>query len=318
MLINGTNVENETGQLYGELWHHYDDELFKQSVGLFEKRWLANGESPEFFRGKRCLDAGCGGGRYSIAMAQMGAREVIGVDVSHEGLEDARRRASGLNCHNISFREGSVLRLPFNDSQFDFVCCSGILHHTVGIERGLAELHRVLKPGGSVFLLLYGAGGLFWSWNMLMRPFAEILGHTEVDRAIRAAGYQPNKRRSILDGLFCPILETYTKERVEHLLAHAGFEKWRYWTRARLDHESGPETLVAELEVYERLWQSGALSAADPLKTAVQLQLANLCRSLVFAARNVLELHRQGLLSAEESNQAIIGNGHYRLIATRP
>ena len=310
-------VEQETGKLYGELWGHYDDELFQQSVGMFEKRWQLNGEPPDFFKGKRCLDAGCGGGRYSIAMALMGAREVIGMDVSPQGLEDARRRASRRGLANVSFQQGSVLELPFDDGEFDFVLCSGILHHTVGVERGMSELHRVLKPGGSVFLLLYGSGGLYWPWNLMMRPFAEILGHEEVDRSIGAAEFLANKRRTLLDSLFCPILETYTKDRVEHLLQGAGFKTWRFWTRGRLDHESDAETLVSELELYERLWQRGALSTAKPINSVIQLQLANVCRSLTLAARNLLELQRRGYLSAEETNRAIVGDGHYRLIATR-
>jgi len=43
-------------------------------------------------KGKRCLDAGCGGGRYSIALASLGAKDVIGVDLSRTLIADARRR----------------------------------------------------------------------------------------------------------------------------------------------------------------------------------------------------------------------------------
>lgn len=59
-------------------------------------RWIANGEDPRFFAGKHCLDAGCGGGRFPIAMERLGASSVAGVDSSEVGFQDARRRQAML------------------------------------------------------------------------------------------------------------------------------------------------------------------------------------------------------------------------------
>ena len=147
-----------TALLFGDLWHRYDDDLFEESVTLFARRFEANGFNLRWFQGKRCLDAGCGGGRYTIAMAMLGASEVIGCDISAKGLADARQRTAGMP--NIRFEEADVLDLPYPDESFDFVCCSGVLHHTADPEKGLRELARVLRSGGKIFLLLYGKGGL--------------------------------------------------------------------------------------------------------------------------------------------------------------
>ena len=114
------NIEARTGRLFGDLWHKLDDEQFEQSVALFARRFEANGFDLSWLKGKRCLDAGCGGGRYSIAMARLGAREVIGVDVSEQGIENARLR--GRDLSNLRFKVASVLELPFEDDSFDFVC----------------------------------------------------------------------------------------------------------------------------------------------------------------------------------------------------
>jgi len=312
-----TDVELKTGTLFGGLWPQYDDVLFKESVELFEKRWAANGEPGDFFVGKSCLDAGCGGGRYSIAMSKMGAESVVGIDLGEEGLEDARRRASSLVIGNIEFQRASVLALPFDSNRFHFACCSGVLMGTPGVERGLAELHRVLKPGGSLYLLLYGEGGLYWAVNLVMRTFASVLGKAEVDRCIAAAGLRANKRRTILDDLFVPILETYSRERVEFLLRDCGFQDWRYWQAGRFDQESDPATLVAELEIRVRLWEAGALSCSDTGKALIETHLAGLCRSVILAARNLIDQHKAGRLSDQELHHAIIGHGHHRLIATR-
>jgi ubiquinone/menaquinone biosynthesis C-methylase UbiE len=309
-------IEERTGRLFGDLWAAYDDDLFKQSVELFGARWRANGEPEDFFTGKRCLDAGCGGGRFSFAMAHMGARSVVGVDVSASGIADATRRRDALGASNVAFRESSLLNLPFADGEFDFVCCSGVLHHTVSIERGLAEIHRVLAPGGSVYLLLYGAGGLYWPLNYVLRAFAQHLGQAEVDRCVDAAGLAANKRRTILDDLFVPILETYTAERVDVLLESAGFVNWRRWPAGQLDHEASAEALVDELRIRTALWTAGAASA-QPASAAIESGLARICDAVVETGALMIQQRRSGLVTDEQLRTAIIGNGHHRLIAQR-
>lgn len=318
MTVDSASVAAATGKLFGDLWARYDDDLFKQSVDLWKKRWLANGESPDFFQGKRCLDAGCGGGRYSFAMRLMGADHVIGVDVGEEGLTDARRRTEASGVTGVEFRKGSVLELPVSDAEIDFAVCSGVLHHTPSVERGLAELYRVLKPGGSLYVLLYGAGGLYWPLNLISRPFAAALGYGEVDRCIARAGFAANKRRTILDDLFVPILETYSNERVEALLRGAGFSRWRRWQGGQMDHESDPTSMVAELRQRRQVWEAGAASADDRHTAAIEAQLASLCGSVIAAAEELMEKHRGGALAEEDMRRAIIGAGHHRLIATRP
>jgi SAM-dependent methyltransferase len=218
----------------------------------------------------------------------------------------------------VSFREGSVLDLPLADGEFDFVLCSGIVHHTPGVERGLRELYRVARPGGSVYLLLYGAGGLYWALNFTMRPLAAVLGHAEVDRCITAAGLPPNRRRTVLDHLFCPILETYTPERVAFLLEETGFARWRQWTEARLDHEDSPERLVDELTMYADLWKAGRADARDAETAALVSCLAEASDASVGAGRTLVAQHRAGRLTAEQLWQAVIGTGHVRLIAEKP
>ncbi len=312
-----TVVEEQTGKLFGELWTHYDEELFQQSVALFEKRWVANGEDPEFFRGKHCLDVGCGGGRFCIAMAKMGAVSVKGVDVSPTGLEDARMRVAREGLANVAFEEASALSLPFADGQFDFVCCSGVLHHTAGVERGLREIHRVLKPGGSVYLLLYGSGGMFWPSNYVLRAFAGLLGQEALRRSAAAAEYPPNKRKSVLDDLFVPILETYTSDRVGQLLRDSGFPQWRTWDAARMDHEGDAGAMLGEMETRLRLWEAAESTASGQAASVLARHGADLCKSVIRAIRNLIDLHQGGQISEQELRDAVIGHGHHRLIATR-
>jgi SAM-dependent methyltransferase len=310
-------VEKATGQVYEELWSRYDDQLFRDSVEIFRSRWLANGEPAHFFQGRRCLDAGCGGGRYAIAMVLMGASSVAGIDISECGLQDARRRQQQLGIDNIRFETGSVLDLPFPNESFDFACCSGVLHHTPGVERGLQELARVLRRGGSLYLLLYGSGGIFWPSNLLMRPLASLAGWDEMDRGVSAAGVADNRRRSVLDDLFVPLLETYSRERMEFLLRDAGFQSWRYWTQANLDHESDANAMIEELQMRLRVWEGAVATCNSPTTVVVERQGVTLLKAAIAAAQSIVDLHGAGAISDSQLRDAVIGHGHHRLIAER-
>jgi 2-polyprenyl-3-methyl-5-hydroxy-6-metoxy-1,4-benzoquinol methylase len=99
------------------------------------------------------LDAGCGVGYHALALARHGFR-CVGTDISETVLETAERNraASGL-ADRVTFRCETLERLSFADATFDAVHCRGVLMHIPGWEQALAQLCRVLKPGGSMVLL---------------------------------------------------------------------------------------------------------------------------------------------------------------------
>jgi SAM-dependent methyltransferase len=98
--------------------------------------------------GLKVLDAGCGTGVVAITAARCGA-EVDAVDLTPQLLEHARR-----NCEiaglQVSLREGDVEELPFADSQFDVVLSQFAHIFAPRPEIAIAEMLRVLKPGGSI------------------------------------------------------------------------------------------------------------------------------------------------------------------------
>ena len=310
-------IENQTGALFGDLWPRYGDAEFKHSVELFARRWLANGEPEDFFQGKTCLDVVCGGGRYSLAMALLGAERIVAVDIGEAGLKDAEMRVTAMGFSNVRFQVADALNLPFPSGSFDFVCCSGVLHHTKCIELGLSEIRRILKLGGSAYLLLYGSGGLYWPLNLLMRPFAQHVGYDEVDRCCAAAGFSPAKRRTILDDLFVPLLETYSNERLDCLLKHTGFASWKRWCKGQSDHEADSISLVRELEERTELWVAGS-KAAHAKYREIELHLANICRATVEAAKGVVREFQTGHIGEDEARATIVGTGHHLLVAKVP
>lgn len=103
--------------------------------------------------GERVLDVGCGSGVVTREVARrVGARGLaVGLDPSPALLAVARELAQDADLGDrIHFREGSVLQLPFPDSSFDAVLCATVLSHVPGGDTAIAELARVLRPGGRV------------------------------------------------------------------------------------------------------------------------------------------------------------------------
>lgn len=98
-------------------------------------------------RGRDVLEAGCGTGLLLERIARF-ARHAEGFDLSPGMLELARKRG-------LTVCEGSVTSIPFDDASFDVVCSFKVLAHVPDIERALAEMARVTRPGGVVLAELY-------------------------------------------------------------------------------------------------------------------------------------------------------------------
>jgi ubiquinone/menaquinone biosynthesis C-methylase UbiE len=98
--------------------------------------------------GQNVLDVACGTGVVAITAARIGAR-VRGIDLTPELLERARENASVAQLE-IDFRQGDVETLPFGDGEFDVVLSQFGHMFTPRPEVTIAEMLRVLKPGGTI------------------------------------------------------------------------------------------------------------------------------------------------------------------------
>lgn len=96
--------------------------------------------------GKSVLDLGCGGGFMSEALAERGAH-VIGVDPSGPAIAIARNHAEATGL-SIDYRVGAGESLPVAESSLDIVLCVDVLEHVRDLDAVIAEIRRVLKPGG--------------------------------------------------------------------------------------------------------------------------------------------------------------------------
>lgn len=98
------------------------------------------------------LDVACGPGTLAVAVARDAAR-VVGLDATGAMLDRARRRADAASLHKVSFVEGDAENLPFDDGTFDAVVNRASLHHFLDPGRAIAEMARVLKPGGRAVIV---------------------------------------------------------------------------------------------------------------------------------------------------------------------
>lgn len=97
----------------------------------------------------RVLDVACGPGIVTAELARI-AREVVAFDLTPEMLLKAQERCAKAGRTNVRFEEGTASALPFADASFDAVVTRLSFHHFLEPQKVLAEMHRVLKPTGTV------------------------------------------------------------------------------------------------------------------------------------------------------------------------
>jgi ubiquinone/menaquinone biosynthesis C-methylase UbiE len=103
-------------------------------------------------RGMTVLDAGTGTGYLTGMMAPL-VGNVIGVDCSPVMLTRAGEKMTQANYQNVSFCQGKAEHLPLATSSVDVAMCHMLLHHVVSPRTVLAELHRVVRPGGYLLII---------------------------------------------------------------------------------------------------------------------------------------------------------------------
>jgi ubiquinone/menaquinone biosynthesis C-methylase UbiE len=106
---------------------------------------------PHLHPGMRLLDVGCGPGSITLDLAAAVAPgEVVGIDLRPEVIAQARAAAAERGTANVRFEVGSAYDLPFPDASFDAAFAHMVLIHLREPVRALAEVRRVLRPGGAV------------------------------------------------------------------------------------------------------------------------------------------------------------------------
>jgi SAM-dependent methyltransferase len=140
--------------------------------------------------GDRVLDVACGPGNFTRDFAHAtGDGLVVGIDASESMLEVAVRDTSS---DNVAYLRGDACALPFRDGSFDAICCFAALYLIEEPMRALAEIVRVLAPGGRLGLLASCNRGLLpaGAADAIVRGLSgvRIFGRDELTRALVDAG----------------------------------------------------------------------------------------------------------------------------------
>jgi SAM-dependent methyltransferase len=137
------------------------------------------------FRNKRVLEIGLGQGAEAEQLIRRGARW-SGLDLTRESVERVGARLELRALPYDDLRQGSALDIPWPDDSFDIVFSHGVLHHIPDIHTAQAEIHRVLRPGGTLIAMLYARRSLNYQLSIRV-----------VRRAILAMAY-PLRRTRLL------------------------------------------------------------------------------------------------------------------------
>lgn len=150
----------------------------------------------ECWDGRDVLEAGCGIATDGMRFVRAGAR-YTGVDFSSTALELARRRLE-LEGSAAQFMQGSIAELPFPDASFDLVYSNGVIHHLPESKHAINEFHRVLRPGGTVIVMVYHrrSFNFYVSIMMVRRLLASLLLVPGAEHVIaRVTGERPDVLR---------------------------------------------------------------------------------------------------------------------------
>lgn len=159
------------------------------------------------YHGKKVLEAGVGAGTDFIQWARAGA-DAHGIDLTEEAIAHVQHRLAVYGLPPADLRVADAENLPYPDNTFDLVYSWGVIHHSPDTPKALAELVRVLKPGGELKVMIYNRHSLhtFYRWGRyaLLRgkpwmSFAQVLYHHMESEGTK--GYTLEEARQMMGSL---------------------------------------------------------------------------------------------------------------------
>lgn len=240
---NKTDVETlGSPERFGDSWDKFHEILPVHEEQF--RRWTP-GMNPNDWRGKRFLDVGCGIGRNSYWPHTYGAASSLSIDIDDRTLAAAKRNLADFETAEVEYR--SAYEIGAHD-EFDIAFSIGVIHHLDDPDRALANMYAALKPGGTMFVWLYGFENNEWIvrfFNPLRRllfsklplpvvfalsaPLTALLwlllkigfGRTEYMRMIRGFSFR-HLRAIVYDHMIPRIAIYYKEDEAVELLRNAG------------------------------------------------------------------------------------------------
>ncbi len=227
--LRRTTRQQQTLSSFDYQWGHLPDGDAMLSDPWFNEQVCqilqeVTGVNASWFVGKRVLDAGCGGGRWSVGLLRLGA-QVTAVDFSEEALNRTRSACAGLG--GVDTLRVDLLHPPdeLRDRRFDMVYSFGVLHHTGNTFAALKNVTGLVAEDGLMFLYLYGSESwgirhsLSTNWTRLR------LAGLSFDEKVQALGrmYPERDLHQCFDLLSPTINDRFTFDEVRRQVEQLGF-----------------------------------------------------------------------------------------------
>lgn len=211
--------------------YRYEVEPFIHAVAQFTRH-----------RGKRMLEVGVGAGTDHLQWARAGC-ECYGVDLTDAGIATTRERLALYGLHS-NLQRVDAETLPFDDGFFDLVYSWGVIHHSAHPDQIVAEIARVLRPGGTFIGMLYGRHSmtalLLWLRHALVvgRPWRTpsdvIWNHVE---SIGTKAYTQRELQDLFSAFgsvtTTPILASSDRDRLPSWLTQFYPSRWGWFIAVR-------------------------------------------------------------------------------------
>lgn len=149
-----TGKKEQVAKMFDNISHRYDFLNHLLSMGI-DKGWRRKAiRQLEALRPKHILDVATGTGDFAIQALRLKPERITGVDISEGMLAVGRKKIAEKNlADRIELRSGDSENLPFGENNFDAVTVAFGVRNFENLEKGLAEIYRVIKPGGMVVVL---------------------------------------------------------------------------------------------------------------------------------------------------------------------
>jgi demethylmenaquinone methyltransferase/2-methoxy-6-polyprenyl-1,4-benzoquinol methylase len=203
--------KGQVEEMFDHISHRYDllnhllsaniDKLWrKKSIKMLHK-----------FQPRSILDIATGTGDFAIAAAKLNPEKIVGIDLSEGMLKVGRQKIEkrGLS-HLIELQKADSEALPFDNNTFDAAIVAFGVRNFENLEKGLAEIYRVLRPGGAFIVLEFSLPKNTVFRNLYFFYFIKVLPWLGrlVSKDNRAYTYLPESVREFPDGAdFVRILE---------------------------------------------------------------------------------------------------------------
>lgn len=194
--------------IQGRSAHWYDNNTRKHR--LAEMKGYAKEAAKHIQDGCSILEVAPGPGYLAIELGKLGNYKIIGLDISKDFVEIARRNAKEAGVE-VEFRQGSVADIPFPDNTFDFIICTAAFKNFKEPFKALSQMDRVLRSGGTALIIDMNRNAS----NQQIEDYTENLGTKGMDKLFMKLIFKHLLRNG-----------AYTKDEFTNLISKTAFKEY--------------------------------------------------------------------------------------------